>query len=110
MKLKEVLMKLTVITWCRGAIQTFGPTRSSRDATRTKCRNTVRSDAHSVLHAFTRFAFPPANVAFSRGTGWRGLCSAQTVTDRTVGYNAWLAAHSNSPMPWPDLLAVCCCG
>ena len=30
------------------------------------------------------------NVAFSRGTGWRGLCSAQTVTDRTVGYNAWL--------------------
>jgi hypothetical protein len=31
------------------------------------------------------------NVAFNRGTGWRGLCSAQTVTDRTVGYNAWLA-------------------
>ena len=31
-----------------------------------------------------------ANVAFSRGTGWRGLCPAQTVTDRTVGYNAWL--------------------
>jgi hypothetical protein len=33
------------------------------------------------------------NVAFSRGTRWRGLCSAQTVTDRTVGYNAWLANH-----------------
>ena len=32
------------------------------------------------------------NVAFSRETGWRGLCSAQTVTDRIVGYNAWLAA------------------
>ena len=31
-----------------------------------------------------------ANVAFSRGTGWRGLRSAQTVTVRTVGYNAWL--------------------
>lgn len=31
------------------------------------------------------------NVAFSRGAGWRGLCPAQTVTDRTVGYNAWLA-------------------
>ena len=31
-----------------------------------------------------------ANVAFSRGMEWRGLCSAQTVTDRTVGYNAWL--------------------
>ena len=29
------------------------------------------------------------NVAFSRGAGWRGLCPAQTVTDRTVGYNAW---------------------
>ena len=37
-----------------------------------------------------------ANVAFSRGTGWRGLCPAQTVTDRTVGYNAWLA----DPSPW----------
>ena len=34
------------------------------------------------------------NVAFSRGTGWRGLCPAQTVTDRTVGYNAWLAEAS----------------
>ena len=30
------------------------------------------------------------NVAFSRGADWRGLCSAQTVTGRTVGYNAWL--------------------
>ena len=40
-----------------------------------------------------------ANVAFSRETGWRGLCSAQTVTDRIVGYNAWLAvdlAYSNA--------------
>jgi hypothetical protein len=37
---------------------------------------------------FVKFLLKP-NVAFSRGTGWRGLCPAQTVTDRTVGYNAW---------------------
>jgi len=40
-------------------------------------------DAYSFVH----------NVAFSRGAGWRGLCFAQTVTDRTVGYNAWLAKY-----------------
>jgi uncharacterized protein len=34
------------------------------------------------------------NVAFSRGTSWRGLCSAHTVTDRTVGYNAWIRLRS----------------
>jgi hypothetical protein len=39
-----------------------------------------------------------ANVAFSRGAGWRGLCSAQTVTDRTVGYNAWLADDFIEPL------------
>ena len=38
------------------------------------------------------------NVAFSRGTGWRGLCPAQTVTDRTVGYNAWLGGHVFVPL------------
>jgi hypothetical protein len=41
-----------------------------------------------------KYLFLSLNVAFSRGTGWRGLCSAQTVTDRTVGYNAWLAVIS----------------
>src|SRR3990172_3907486 len=84
MKLKEVLMKLTVITRCRGAIQTFGPTRSSRDATRTKCRNTVRSDAHSVLHALTLFAFPPANVAFSRRRACLPVFAHCTFTDLSL--------------------------
>jgi hypothetical protein len=33
-----------------------------------------------------------ANVAFIlERAGWRGLCTAQTVTDRAVGYNAWFA-------------------
>src|SRR3990172_229296 len=99
MKLMEVLMKLTLITRCRGAIQIFGPTRSGRDATRTRCRNTVRSDAHSVLHAFTRFAFPPSNVAFScrRACGRLGTCfclfplNGSPLASVTVGYNAWLA-------------------
>ena len=40
--------------------------------------------------AIVNGAYFQANVAFSRGAGWRGLCPAQTVTDRTVGYNAWL--------------------
>jgi hypothetical protein len=40
-------------------------------------------------HVACQLVFPKSNVAFSRGAGWRGLCSAQTVTDRTVGYNAW---------------------
>ena len=42
------------------------------------------------------------NVAFSRGAGWRGLCSAQTVTDRTVGYNAWFAVLQVDVTPSPD--------
>jgi len=37
------------------------------------------------------------NVAFSRETGWRGLCPAQTVTDRIVGYNAWLGELFDQP-------------
>jgi len=41
--------------------------------------------------AFLQYSLFKHNVAFSRGAGWRGLCPAQTVTDRTVGYNAWLA-------------------
>ena len=45
--------------------------------------------------------FLQANVAFSRGTGRRGLCSAQTVTDRTVGYNAWFGASLALNPPFP---------
>jgi hypothetical protein len=65
-----------------------------------------------MLFALLSFcsSFTP-NVAFSRGAGWRGLCPAQTVTDRTVGYNAWLCrlcfedvvndhgSYSHLPMP-----------
>jgi len=40
-------------------------------------------------YVLDRFHFFQANVAFSRGAGWRGMCPAQPVTDRTVGYNAW---------------------
>ena len=49
-------------------------------------------------------SFPP-NVAFSRETGWRGLCTAQTVTDWIVGYNAWLCV----PSFLHALLAQCRC-
>ena len=53
---------------------------------------------------------PTSNVAFSRGAGWRGLCPAQTVTDRTVGYNAWLAEpfkpfHTLARFPLPFAVA-----
>src|SRR3970040_1969684 len=41
----------------------------------------------SGLTLHFRFLHSLPNVAFSRGTGWRGLCPAQPVTDRTVGYN-----------------------
>jgi hypothetical protein len=43
--------------------------------------------SHRSFYPF--FLIHASNVAFSRGTGWRGLCPAQTVTDRIVGYNAW---------------------
>ena len=61
-----------------------------RRAVRLDCRK-ARYAVRSVLPSVILFT---ANVAFSRGTGWRGLCSAQTVTDRTVGYNALLAGPS----------------
>ena len=60
-----------------GRKKTIGSICSGRDCNRNK--NSYRS-SHLT-----------PNVAFSRGAGWRGLCSAQPVTDRTVGYNAWLA-------------------
>src|SRR5512139_3380052 len=62
----------------------------------TPATNTANAKAYSARVASLRrvgnlgcsILLPP-NVAFSRETGWRGLCPAQTVTDRIVGYNAW---------------------
>ena len=58
---------------------------SYRISARLDCRK-----ANDAVQSVLFFVILSPNVAFSRGTGWRGLCSAQTVTDRTVGYNAWL--------------------
>jgi hypothetical protein len=49
------------------------------------------NDCLSIFLHLVHISSLVAYVAFSRGTGWRGLCTAQTVIDRTVGYNAWLA-------------------
>ena len=62
----------------------------------------------SSVRSFVSF-LPGSNVAFSRGTGWRGLCSAQTVTDRTVGYNAWLdCLILKYGLSKPTNTSICC--
>ena len=53
----------------------------------------------------SRSSSPAPNVAFSRETGWRGLCPAQPVTCRTVGYNAWL----DEPRESEAAGSICCC-
>ena len=67
-----------------------------------------RKQALFICIAFCFLFFYPPNVAFSRGTGWRGLCSAQAVTDRTVGYNALFERldHWSLRIPTSDFLAV----
>ena len=58
-------------------------------ATREAPSNANVDDHERSIILFSFFLSFSPNVAFSRETGWRGLCPAQTVTDRIVGYNAW---------------------